>query len=55
MLNRFPLDFYTRPCKAAPYSPAKSGTQAQCDAFTFTGRRQLSDCLVEAANFTYTA
>ena len=53
MLNRYPLDFYTRPCKAATYT-WRNGTQAQCEAFTFTGRRQLSDCLGEATHFNFT-
>lgn len=54
VLHRYPLDYYSRPCHSAQYVLEKNGTQARCDEFAFTGRRQLSDCLAEAANYTYT-
>ena len=53
VLQRFPLDYYTRPCQAPQYSPAKEGTVAQCEKFTFSGKRFLSDCMAEAADDAY--
>ena len=54
VLQRYPLDFYSRPCQITQYVPEKNGTQARCEEFAFSGRRQLSNCLAEALNSTYT-
>ena len=55
VLQRFPLDYYTRPCRAAQYSPAKSGTLAKCEKFTVSGKRFLSDCMAEGVADAYLA
>lgn len=54
VLSQYSADLYSRPCKLLSYVGARNGTQAQCEAFTFTGRRQLSDCMGEAANYDFT-
>ena len=52
--HRVPLDFYDRPCGSPQYVPDSNGTQARCAELSATGRRAMSDCLVEAANINYT-